>query len=135
MEEKILKVIASVILMCFVATIGSCCWGLEASRIEAENQYNSSFTRPIERVFMHEIGKYSVLIREDGSLVSMPLYGNYANGRGITVKLIDDVPTNGQMYVKKMAGTFEVHIHNINDINGADWDHGKFGKGTTTVVD
>jgi hypothetical protein len=42
-------------------------------------------------------------------------------------------------YVRGMNGAIcnkgEIHLHNVKDIQGGGWDHGKFGRGTTSVIE
>jgi len=62
------------------------------------------------------------------------------------IKVIADVPNGQPMWVKinwakapwgkiiRTTGT-EIHIHSGKDINGAGWNHDKFGSGQTSTID
>jgi len=87
----------------------------------------------IVRVFMHDPGKYSLMVREDGQLKSLPFHGhsNY-------FYVYEDVPSGEPMWadVDKTSNgvkTITLHVHDEKDIQGGGWDHGKFGSGQTQV--
>ena len=61
------------------------------------------------------------------------------------VKIFRDVPLEKQMFAEAVKsnsimdcprgyGSLDIHIHNIQEINGAGWDHGKFGTGRTNII-
>ena len=87
----------------------------------------------IVRVFMHEPGDYSVLVNNNGELVSKTF--------ACKIRLIRDVPYDEPMYYegeRNRDGYFlrvEIHVHSEKDINGAGWNHGKFGSGQTVEVE
>lgn len=99
----------------------------------------------VARILMHEPDRYTFLYRVPDSkeLESMTI------DHIINLSIIEDVPTNNEMWVniKRHSGgggrtrdevtidSVEIHIHGANDINGAGWNHGKFGRGQTTVVE
>jgi len=93
----------------------------------------------VEKVFVHEPGRYSILVRceKDKELVPV-IFSRYINYR-----LFDDVPFEEPMwaifteYTIRSAKTsdLEIHIHSLKDLNGGGWDHGKEGKGTTNTVE
>jgi len=99
-----------------------------------------------EALYYHEKNTYSVLVRnEQGSLETI-FIPNY-QGDQMPVEIIDDVGENEPMWyeydfyaadnvVKKDSTHFvRIHIRGADDINGAGWDHGKFGKGQTIRID
>lgn len=71
-----------------------------------------------------------------------------ANGNSLyriqNVKFVADVPDGEFMWATAMLSgrtdmhpsvhLLEIHIHSPNDIDGAGWNHGKFGSGSTQVV-
>lgn len=128
--RRSLAVLMWVILsgMCFFFL--SSCEEKELAQEKVEN---------IVRVFMHEPGRYSFLIQlSNSSVVTMRTFLLY----NCETKFIMDVPKNEKMwaYIKRESDprvfrTFiDVHIHSVRDVEGAGWNHGKFGKGQTYVI-
>lgn len=96
----------------------------------------------IERVFYHDLGSYSFLVRQgDGTLrVVKPLYPNQDVWIRATPLIIDDVSSGSSMKAEwwgddeRFTWRYEIHVHSINDIEGGAWDHGKFGHGQIQVL-
>jgi hypothetical protein len=97
------------------------------------------------RVFMHEPGLYSVLDKDLKSVSfrdTQWLDFDDGDGRRQHVSLIADVPKDKSMwyegeYQKDSRGSdwrwVKIHIHNVEDVNGADWNTpGKHSKHVTT---
>jgi len=97
----------------------------------------------IVRVFWHEENRYSVMLSEPTTnrlkIVSFPEDGS-------NVELIRDVPAGSPMWAEsriKERGwggpetilSLRIHIHSEKDIVGGGWNHGKLGRGKTTVVE
>jgi hypothetical protein len=93
----------------------------------------------IVKVMMHEPGSYSLISQENEKPELTPfVFESY------DIHLLADVPEGKPMYAElseqngereKYWKTATIHIHSHRDINGAGWNHGKFGKGTTTEVE
>jgi hypothetical protein len=91
----------------------------------------------VEAVYMHNVGSYSVMVRDEhGNLNHNRLCGE--------ADVRDDAPPNQSIWVETTGVetcykcchcTATVHIHSLKDIQGAGWNHGKFGSGQTTVVE
>jgi hypothetical protein len=90
----------------------------------------------------HERDLYTFRIQTDGSQEISRQTINFWN----KPREIADVPIGKKMWVKytlreihgvsqpvKING--EIHFRNVKDIQGGGWDHGKHGRGTTTVLE
>jgi len=98
----------------------------------------------IERIFMHEPGRYSIFVRTPrtnqchfekiagygGGDVQVFLYTDVKHGNPMWITIKGENFPNGQKYYH----TLEFHVRDMESIQGGGWDHGKFGKGTTSVV-
>lgn len=84
-----------------------------------------------ERIFMHEPGVFSILIKIDDSnfcLKRLPYSENYKFIQDGTMRvIIDEQPFDRSAVLK-------IYLKNINLIEGAGWNHGKFGNGTTIPI-
>lgn len=97
----------------------------------------------ITRVLMHEPGRYTFLIEQDGGRVAQRTIGQMPCTN--VPELFHDVPAGQPMWAEyhtRRSGKRDVcdalltiHIHSVTDINGAGWNHGKFGSGQTTIVE
>lgn len=100
----------------------------------------------IERVFMHERGNYTFLIRaDDDSLKPVTVELRRWDERFIT-DVPDGMPAwatyqlNGQNTDRVCPYDTEpcnliIHLHNTKQLYTAGWDHGKFGSGTMNVIE
>lgn len=104
-------------------------------RQEEQEFRNVSYTIPIERVFMHQIGDYTVFVKEGSRLVPKSLWNRCERRFGSQITLVADVPVGEPMYLVRKDGNYYIHIHSADEVNGGEWNKGKFGKGTTTVVE
>ncbi len=97
----------------------------------------------VERVLMHEPYHFTFIVRNGDEMGQRTVRG----WRDTSVTYVDDVPKGQTMYVDvtekvyqdvdhcaKQVEHMEIHIHSFKDVVGAGWDHGKFGKGRTEVV-
>lgn len=110
----------------------------------------------ITRVFMHEPGYFTFLVentdskkvsqlrvktyRDDTVLMEdleegQPIRVEYSCGNNhrsefYQCKSIPPNFSNWNVYAKKLT----IHLHSVKEIDGAGWNHGKFGRGQTTVV-
>ena len=91
------------------------------------------------RIFMHEPGRYSFMIQlSDSDVVTMRTFRLF----NCETRFILDVPQDEKMWAyiqEKGKGpeyrTFvDLHIHSVRDMEGAGWDHGKFGRGQTHII-
>ena len=115
------------------------------------NCSNSAYTKMpdekienVVRIFMHEPSRYSIMIQDPNSSELKTMQFNLYNF--CRAKIVADVPKNEKMWIflksKKhnvnkdtYYTSFELHVRSAEDINGAGWNHGKFGSGTTTVIE
>ena len=90
----------------------------------------------VTRVFMHTSNYVSVFIpQENGEIQHLQFRARGPEG---PVKFISDIPLEQEMWVLEREYPFsgietgyyiEVHIHDVSNVEGGDWDHGKFGSG------
>lgn len=90
--------------------------------------------KDIVRVFMRDPGRYFWMCEERFELkTEEPPYG--------ATRIFVDVPPGDSMYVEHLEwadGTkrqCHIHIHRVEEINGAGWNHGEDGRGMTNVVE
>jgi hypothetical protein len=100
----------------------------------------------ISRVLMHEPGAYTLLIDEPDGRISRRTYIGMCDPYA-TVQLFHDAPADKSMWAVHRtvdrgfwtggtcAQLLEIHLHSSADINGAGWNHDKFGSGQTTVLE
>ena len=89
-----------------------------------------------ERVFMNESHRFTFLT--DGRLKEVRV-----NNFPADVKIVYDILPGESMFYSyqqycsggtTMTKWLEIHVRSVNDINGGSWNHGKFGKGQTNVI-
>ncbi len=91
----------------------------------------------IQRILMHDSYEYTFFIQKDNELTSETF-----QFRGLP-KFIIDISAGEPMYViykpypnwDHVITNARIHIHSPQDINGAGWNHGKFGKGQTIPLE
>jgi hypothetical protein len=93
------------------------------------------------RILMHEPGRYTILAEMPNWEVKQYSFGRTC---GLMVPVITyGLPAEQPVWVAyqvEQSGPhicnrlIEIHLHSVTEINGAGWDHGKQGKGQTTVV-
>jgi hypothetical protein len=92
----------------------------------------------VVRVFYHTGNQYSVMHKgNDGEILT--------TSWNKPTRIIADVPADKLMWASKYLGGQNfggswnkycvIHIHAVNEINGAGWDNGKLGKGTTELIE
>lgn len=97
----------------------------------------------VTRILMHERDRYTLIIKKPESL--QLLMREFEMGHGV-VKIIADVPDGQMMWAAQKryqqfgcgsgcCGDLEIHVHSSQDINGGGWNHGKFGRGQTVVIE
>ena len=98
--------------------------------------------RNIDVVWFHEENKYSISYVNNANEII-----NESPWKCVNPKIIIDVPKGEKMYYEykysfnsfwgcmDSANSYvKIHVHSINDIIGADWNHGKFGTGKTNRI-
>ena len=97
----------------------------------------------IDAIYWHENDRYTIMTINSDIVTKhrIPPW----NGYGGTIELYQDVdPDNSSWYkcdwkynsiVGFEDGYCEIHIHNLNELGTADWNHGKFGSGSTKRID
>lgn len=98
----------------------------------------------VVRVFWHEDTRYSVHVQQ-GSANEIEVQTYLVSCQERIVRIFTDVPAGSKMwlagrhYSNWINGAcfsyLEIHVHSTQDIEGGGWDHGKFGRGQTTVVE
>jgi hypothetical protein len=91
----------------------------------------------IRRVFYHTGQEYNVMYETVMEELVTVAWNQ-------PTRIFADVPADQPMWAEKydrgpnFDGSYDkwcvIHIHSAKDMNGAGWDRGKFGKGTTNVI-
>jgi len=98
------------------------------------------------KVFMHQPNEYSCMYFDPStSELKTVSFRNWYKDE--TLKIVADVPPDNPMYYEATYKTTDriidthkevyaaIHIHGAEDIQGGGWDHGKFGRGQTIIVE
>lgn len=97
----------------------------------------------IDAIYWHEGRRYTAMTENAGLIEQhkIPPWGGY----GGSVTLYKDVASDAKLWYKcewdwnglngSSNEVCEIHIHSLDDLGTADWDHGKFGSGSTTRID
>lgn len=97
----------------------------------------------VVRILMHEPHKYTIMYRngsnkEIESRIIMShnirLFEDVLVDQDKWVSFAPIVQRGGHTSDYENSRQVEIHIHSAEDIKGGEWDHGKFGKGQTLVV-
>jgi len=126
----------------FICGMFGTCFFLIASFIVFCNiptKYHEETVANIEQVFMHESGTYSFRIRTSANVtVDSQEYHIFV---GKTAEFHDVTEGNlgwAKIYYTGCCSTsgykMELHLPTPSNIQGAGWNHGKFGEGQTVVV-
>lgn len=93
------------------------------------------------RILMHEPGRYTILAEMPNREVKQHSFGHTCGPMVpvITYGLPAEQPVWVEYQVEQRGPhicnrLIAIHLHSVTEINGAGWDHGKQGKGQTTVV-
>lgn len=86
--------------------------------------------KPVIRVFLHEHGHASFFVNQDHEIKHID-HGNF--GAAFIPDVLKDEPM-WALYDTKSRKTF-IHIHDVKEVNSGSLDHGKFGQGTTNVIE
>jgi len=93
-----------------------------------------------DRIFMHEVEHYSTLsVNEDKTVEIKSYYRGHYN----KFTLICDVEVGDKMWAAltdngnwvERRHDVVFHIHSLSNLNGAGWNHGKFGSGNTVLIE
>ena len=97
----------------------------------------------IDAIYWHENDRYTVMTI-DNDIVSKFKITPWSDYGG-TVELYRDVDPDESSWYKctwtyspwsgSDDGYCEIHIHDLNELGTADWNHGKFGSGSTKRID
>ena len=94
----------------------------------------------VDRVFMGEPNDYTFITAHEDKTTTVWRVSSYF----AEFKMFYDVPKNERMYVKykkewKDGGPkykyVHIHIHEMKDVEGGGWNHGKFGSGRTQAIE
>ena len=119
-----------IIVMAFGAICG-CLYGCEKMVFEERHEKGN-----IVSVYMHEPGRYSVMVERGNKLVPKYFYN-------AKTEIIRDIPAGSNMWYESyyratMNHTgyrwVKIHIRSVDDINTAGWNHEKFGSGMTHEI-
>ena len=115
----------------FCGAIGGCIWGMN---FWTETSYKSN----CDAVYFHEHGRYSVMVKDGKNVKNVTFPRN-----GVKTFVTEGVPEGSNLWFEvqytengcgNRRGYVNIHIHSIDDLNTAGWNHGKFGKGQTHRV-
>ncbi len=96
----------------------------------------------VQRVFMHDTDEYTFMVQNPDT-GTMRMEKRHAN----SVTLVRDVPPDKEMWAKYVNtggcgedgtginGTLTIHLHFSTEVEGAGWDRGKSGNGTTQPIE
>lgn len=94
----------------------------------------------IARIFMHERGHYTFLVRQADGVTLVPVTADCSPNE----QFVADVPEGDLSWVTWMeyrnghcvhGAPFTIHLHHASQVLGAGWNHGKFGSGMMQVVE
>ena len=98
----------------------------------------------VVRVFVHEPYHFSLLVKHESNGSELD-FQNYKGWEINEFRVFSDVASDKEMWAKKIFDgrgferqcrfELQIHIHSVNDIHSAGWDHGKFGQGQTNVIE
>lgn len=93
-----------------------------------------------DRIFLHETNHYSVFTVEEDKSVTFKSFHPFTYQK---ITLFCDVEKGDRMWAEEWKNgnwvdtTLDaaIHIHSLDDLNGAGWNHGKFGNGMTVPIE
>jgi len=114
----------------------------QPSESPKQNSLVTNTVKNVQRVLMHEPGDYTFFYtnpKAQNELLPLRIPSV------IKVNFFQDVPAEENSWLTFTsygeclnichAGLLELHLHSAQEINGAGWNHGKFGSGQTIVVE
>jgi hypothetical protein len=104
--------------------------------------YVESEVNGVVRIFMHEPIKYTFFCQNSGATK----IEQWTVWLGEKPQIFTDVPQGHASRVNFMVHKdypggpdiydyFHIHIHSVREIEGGYWNHGKFGRGQTVVIE
>lgn len=99
-----------------------------------------SVYKDIDRVFMHSWNTVSFFRQKDDGSIEHKFLRSHLRG---DIEYFADVPKGEKMWAKEtvIEGSMEtdiyveIHLHSVDEVGGGEWDHGKQGSGTVSVVE
>lgn len=96
--------------------------------------------KDIDRVFMHSWDTVSFFRQKPDGSIDHKFLRSYSCGG---IKYFVDIPKDEKMWAKEttIEGSMnnsisvEVHLHSVDEVYGGEWNHGKQGSGTVSVVE
>lgn len=111
----------------FIALILSACSGNKVLLTEPTE---------IEAAYYHENNRFSVaVLNEDGKLRMVNLVRTSVFIEETTDHNWYECDYSYNTWTGKYIGGCSIHLHSIDGLNTAGWNHGKFGRGDTTRID
>ena len=101
----------------------------------------------IERIHYHEGASFTYWQRVEGhKIIPIRFRHSWWGYEKTKIIIYDDLKPDEKMWaIERGSGDpheegsvvdyVEIHVHSIKEIQGGGWNHGKFGRGTTTVVE
>lgn len=94
----------------------------------------------VSRVFMHSWNTVSFFKQNPDGSIEHKFLRSHLRGN---IRYFADVPKEEKMWAKEtvVEGSLEtdiyveIHLHSIDEVDGGEWDHGKQGSGTVSVVE
>lgn len=103
-----------------------------------QEDFTMTTYRGVERILMHEPHRYSFFIEGQTRVLTV----NVISRDEVYVK--PDVAPGEKCWIEVGAPWVQnecqriklvIHLHSFKEINGAGWNHGKFGHGETVVIE
>lgn len=100
------------------------------------NGYSIHTYNNIDKIFIHTPQYISFFVQENEQLKHIEVQGS-------PILWFNDVPDDKEIYCTVIRRyewplwvieRIEVHCHSTSDINGAGWNHGKFGSGVVQEI-
>jgi hypothetical protein len=114
----------------------------------------------VVRVFMHQPGHYTFFVKQADNKIGQLSVG-YVSPQRVTIieglseketmrveivcgqwgpnwnrsRTCRSIPQPFAYWYISQASRLTIHLHSVRQVDGAGWDHGKNGRGTTTVIE
>lgn len=138
MNEEVKSFLVFVfVIMIMIMLIGGCVYDCHKNKV-----IHAREKTPIEAVYYHEGHSYSVAVKQGNIIEIIPVPMTWSKkDKKYTVTIINDVMDDEKSWVAweysniiGKEGWAEIHIRDMNDIQGGRWNHGKFGHGQTNRI-
>jgi len=127
------------VVLCSLCLFAAC----QPAGNEEQKPLVTTTVKNIERVLMHEPGEYTFFYtnpQDPKELLSFRVESIRK------LKIFQDVSSEEKSWLTIVSRggceyscygveSLEIHLHFAEEINGAGWNHGKFGRGQTTVIE